>query len=139
MSLKLINNLRIFFGSNARSGTSTLVKQISQKHDVIILAGSDRSKHQDFKECKNVISLTDLNSNKGSLGLYFGNKLPIMIDNFTVIRLIEMSELEIASRDDSIRKLNSKIKEKEYNHNLDKKELTFQILKNINYESLIKK
>lgn len=78
-----LHSLSELFGSNRRSGTTTLIKKIAEKEDVIVIVVDDEHK-KEFKG--DVYSLTDILG-----GNFLGKKnKPILVDNGAMIKLLSL-------------------------------------------------
>ena len=90
---KIFNGLYSFLLAMRRSGTTTLIKEISSKHDVYVLVSSERDKEL-FGEC--AISFSEFSRSAG-LPLK-----PVLVDNSTLLRLCESAANEIDKLDDGL-------------------------------------
>lgn len=103
----ILRELNHFLFNNRSSGTTTLIKKISDENDVHILVHNEETK-QNFG--KNAINIQDLYENKGL------PPKPILVDNATFIELIKMVvnnisylEQKIISRDNVLKQIKDSI------------------------------
>ncbi len=86
----IINDLYAFMQTIRRSGTTTLLKDIALRNDVYILVPDEESK-KEFGD--NAITFNEL---------YFYDSLkskPILLDNYTLIKLTELTNNEFDKLD----------------------------------------
>ena len=108
--ISFFSNLLSFMQEQRRSGTSTLLKKIAKENDVWILVPTEKEK--DMFDGKGITFL-DIENNKIK-----GQKpKPILVDNYTLIKLSEQALLEfselrnkINSRNTLIRNIKEEIK-----------------------------
>lgn len=83
----LFSGILEFVIRSRRTGTTTLIKKVASENDVWVLVPNSESK-EEFG--KSGISFSDLSKMGGS------NPKPILLDNYTLLRLTELSLEEFA-------------------------------------------
>ena len=88
--LNKLKNVYDFFKKNRQSGTTTLLEKIYDKEDVYVLVSNERQKNnfKTNKNKKNIFTLENLYNNQKTIAL---SKKPILIDNYLMLKLLEMS------------------------------------------------
>lgn len=101
---RMIKDLYIFFLALRRSGTSYLIKQIANDHDVYVLVANNESK-KGFGE--KAISIQDIAIHLDSLKK---KPKPILLDNGTLIELLKLTVIEFESVNAELNRKHSLIK-----------------------------
>ena len=98
---KLLTNLFSFVTDLRRSGTTTLIKKVASENDVWVLVPNQQMK-KEFGE--SAVTFEELDRIKGC------KSKPILLDNYTLLQLSELSLNEYERLDLSIKKRNRLIR-----------------------------
>ena len=90
---RLLRNVYDFFIRQRQSGTSTLLKKVAAENDVWILVPNEKMKEEFGPQA---IDFYDLQEMMGT------EKKPILVDNYTMIRLCEEFHLNISELQTSL-------------------------------------
>lgn len=119
---KLVNHLIRFFALNRGSGTTTLVKKISDENDVFVIVPTAQEAEQFNGKA---ITFNQLIEGKAE-GL---SKKPILLDNHTLIQLLEEvsikfvdDDLKIQKRDQLVANIKHQILKFEQGHDIEELE-----------------
>jgi len=91
--MDILNKLKSvynFFKINRQSGTTTLLEKIYEKEDVYVLVGDEHQKNifKTSKDKKHIFTLQNLYDKQK---VAFLSKKPILIDNYLMLKLLDMS------------------------------------------------
>ena len=98
---KLLSNLYSFVTDLRRSGTTTLIKKVASENDVWVLVPNQQMK-KEFGESG--VTFDELDRMKGC------KPKPILLDNYTLLQLSELSLNEYERLDSMIKKRNRLIR-----------------------------
>ena len=93
---EIIKSVFDFMIRNRATGTSTLIKEISEKNDCYVLVGNE----SETKEFKNSINILNISRYRG-----LANK-PILVDNYALIKILDSAK----TRFDVLYEENEKLK-----------------------------
>lgn len=97
--MKIFNAIERFFQNRRRSGTSTLIQSIAKDHDVLVVLPTEKET-QYYKPGTSCVTLYDIIDNPGR---YLGTeRKPILIDNSTMLLLMEMLGTEFNTMNEDI-------------------------------------
>ena len=88
--LNKLKNVYDFFTKNRQSGTTTLLEKIYEKEDVYVLV-SDEQQKDNFKTSKNKKNIFTLKNLYDKQKVAALSKKPILIDNYLMLRLLDIS------------------------------------------------
>ena len=101
---EIINSVYDFMIRHRSSGTSTLIKEISEKNDCYVIVGNE----SETKEFKNSINILNMVKYRG-----LANK-PILIDNYALLKILDSA----MTRFNVLYEENEKLKKILKKHNL---------------------
>lgn len=99
---EIMRNIMVLMSQNRRSGTSTLIKNISKEHKVLIVVAHLIEKN-DFGET--AVSLSEIRN----MGSITATKTPVLFDNHAVMVLAELALREIINLQEKVSELEGKI------------------------------
>lgn len=82
--INIMHSIRDFFLFNRRSGTTTLINKIAEKENIWILVANNDEVKLFPKHGDKVISILDLDD------LHLMEPRPILVDNHTIIKIVEL-------------------------------------------------